>query len=125
VIEFKKRCNTTLTIENQLLLPQLVPKEEFHLIQIIRESLINCAQHANATKATLTLSQQNDGTITVKVIDNGVGISEYPTKPNHYGLTILQERAQKLAGNIDISLNNFDGTTVGLIFKPIFFKKTI
>jgi len=122
-IEFKNRCAASLKIDNQLMLAQLEPKEEFHLIQIIRESLLNCAQHANAANTILALTQQKGGTITVKVIDDGIGISENPIKSNHFGLIILQERAQKLGGNIDIKLNSLGGTSVKLTFKPNFHIK--
>jgi len=52
------------------------------------------------------------------VDDNGIGSSFDESKPHHYGLAIMTERAHCLGGNIEITPRRLGGMRVRLQFRP-------
>jgi len=52
----------------------LTPNEEVHCLQIIREALSNVVKHAEADRCWLSLTQDSNGTIHVRIEDDGIGI---------------------------------------------------
>ena len=115
-------ANSGVQIENDYQLDHcpLTPNEEVHCLQIIREALSNVVKHAEASHCWLSLTQDNIGTIHVKIEDDGVGISPEVQRAGHYGLIILRERANSLNGNISIGLRPGGGTSVHLRFPPAY-----
>ncbi len=82
------------------------------LVAIVREGLSNIARHAKASEASVELSVDH-GLLTLRVIDNGVGIS--PTARAGDGLANLRKRAEARAGTMDIGAPaNGRGTEVEL-----------
>ena len=58
------------------------------------------------------------------ISDNGVGIPQDPTKLNHYGLAIMQERSRNLGGEISITPGSEGGTLVSFSFEPEYVKSS-
>jgi signal transduction histidine kinase len=79
------------------------------VIQIVRELFANIARHANATEVSLTCAL-GDGTVVVRVDDNGVGFDPDSAVRGH-GLNNIQERAKRLEGRIDVSSRQPTGTS--------------
>ena len=52
------------------------------------------------------------------VQDDGKGFSEATAEPQHYGLSIMRERATSLGGELTISAQADAGTRVCLSFTP-------
>jgi signal transduction histidine kinase len=71
-----------------------------HLTATIREAVTNIERHANATKATISLSAR-DGHCQLRVIDDGRGFSG-EGREGGLGLTNLRRRAEKLNGQFEI-----------------------
>ncbi len=92
------------------------PNEHIHILQIIREAVLNSIKHANSTKIKVDCCINKNGTIEVSISDDGDGIPADPTKANHYGLNIMDERASKLGAKLRISNNVDKGTLVLLTF---------
>jgi two-component system nitrate/nitrite sensor histidine kinase NarQ len=69
-----------------------------HLLQIVREAVLNAIKHAQASEITVSCVTAADGTHSVSIRDNGIGIGEASEPPGHYGLNIMRERAQRLGG---------------------------
>jgi len=69
------------------------------LVAIVREGLSNIARHANASEASVELAVA-DGLLTLRVVDNGVGIS--PTARAGDGLANLRQRAEAREGTMQI-----------------------
>jgi len=115
-------ANSGLHIENDFRLDHcpLTPNEEVHCLQIIREALSNVVKHAEADHCWLKLTQDEIGTIHVKIEDDGIGISAEEQRAGHYGLIILRERANSLNGSISIGLRPGGGTSVHLRFPPAY-----
>jgi two-component system nitrate/nitrite sensor histidine kinase NarQ len=60
---------------------------------------------------------QVDGDVVVVVEDNGVGFEEHDAKLNHYGLSIMQERAARLNGDLTVNSSLNSGCRITLKFK--------
>ncbi|ATE61789.1 histidine kinase [Thauera sinica] len=95
----------------------LSPNQEVHVLQIVREALSNMVRHANARRASVSLSCGPGGEVGVVIEDDGVGLGGSPADPwQHHGLAIMRERARGLGGTLEISPRPGGGTRVGLRF---------
>jgi len=118
ISEYSNRSNLSITLDNRLQECRLTVNEEFHLLHVIREALSNIVRHSGADKVTISLVLQSTGDVIVMVDDNGVGSAFDETKPHHYGLAIMTERAHCLGGTIEITPRRLGGTRVRLLFRP-------
>jgi len=119
VVEFNERSETLIECDNQITYCDLSPNEEIHILQLIREALSNIVQHANASRAKLTLQYDSSGNIQVCIEDDGVGLVAEKSQTHHYGLSIMKERAKTLDGNFEIKNNPQGGVTILLKFSPV------
>lgn len=94
------------------------PQEEIHLLQIAREATQNAFYHSQGNRIETTLLEDEAGQVKLTVRDNGVGIAPDPSKLNHYGLAIMQERSSSLGGTIKVSQAPLGGTVVAFSFEP-------
>ncbi|GAM68533.1 nitrate/nitrite sensor protein [Vibrio sp. JCM 19236] len=117
VLMEKLQTNTSarIEIENHLSSLQLQAQQQVHLLQIIREAVNNAIKHADAEEIRINCIQDADF-IEVSVTDNGVGFDTSHEKAEHYGLGIMQERAQYLKGELSISSEPGKGTQVRVVF---------
>jgi len=118
ISEFSNRSNLSITLDNRLQECRLTVNEEFHLLHVIREALSNIVRHSGADQVTISLVLQSTGDVVVTVDDNGIGSAFAESKPHHYGLAIMTERAHCLGGSIDITPRRIGGTRVRLQFRP-------
>ncbi len=116
VEEFSKKGNFPITFENRMANCSLSPNAEIHLIQIIREALSNVIWHANATHAMLSIECDKHGRVMLLIEDDGTGLVEQHDMMQHYGLPIMQERAEWLGGLLEIDDSGGRGTRVRLTF---------
>ncbi|MEQ3657789.1 MAG: histidine kinase [Glaciecola sp.] len=94
------------------------PQEEIHLLQIAREATQNAFYHSKGDKIEISLTSEKDSSVMLKVKDNGIGIPGDPSKLNHYGLAIMQERSRSLDGELTVKVRESGGTEVHFVFKP-------
>ncbi len=99
--------------EPQVALPDSV---QATLLRICQEAAANIVKHARATKARLSLSQ-DDGTITLHIEDNGVG---FESGWNHagFGLRIMRERAEDVGAQLRVSSGRGQGTQLEVRVRP-------
>ena len=116
--EFGRRCNLQIDCHNQLSPTLLSANEEIHVLRIIREALANIEKHAGASNVTINATVTEHGVVAVQITDNGVGIGDAKSPENHYGLIIMEDRAQSLDGVITIRNRDQGGTEVLLTFVP-------
>ena len=117
--EFADRAHIDIALDYGLGNCPLTPNEEIHVLQIVREALANVDHHARARRAEVRLRPEDDGTIRVTVTDDGVGIDDTGIgRQHHYGLRIMEERAQGLNGRIELRRGETGGTTMELRFQP-------
>lgn len=120
VDEFSKHSGLQIHFDYQLEHAPLRPNEEVHCLQIVREALSNVVKHAQAANCWLSFDQDRQGTIHVRIEDDGVGIASLESPAGHHGLTILRERANSLNGTIQIGPREDGGTRVYLRFPPAY-----
>ena len=81
----------------------------------MQESLTNIARYSKATQVSLRLNKNND-TISFRISDNGIGISEYELNSRKsFGLIGMKERAASLGGTLDVYRGKDTGTVVDLV----------
>ncbi len=118
VREFADRSDVKIELHDRLYSAQLTANEEIHTLQLVREAIGNVVKHAQATHALITLDSDDDGYVKVVIEDDGQGIPPAPKRRQHYGLAIMEERAQILGGSVSITPKPEGGTRVELDFLP-------
>lgn len=113
--EFEQRLGYRIGFDFQLSGRLVSAHQTIHVVQIVREALSNILQHANASEARV-VCRSEDQMIYIRVEDNGEGIPEHPEKNNHYGLSIMRERAATLHGTCRITSREQGGTLVLISF---------
>ena len=106
-----------LTLDCRLPTLALDAQMQVHLLQIIREAVLNAMKHANASEIAVSCVTAPDGDHTVYIRDNGVGIGEPSEPAGHYGLNIMRERAERLGGTLSFSQPSGGGTLVSISFR--------
>ena len=117
-----QRIPAELTVTGRVL--PLHPEVEVALLRAAQESLANVAKHAEASRVGLTLSYMGD-IVTLDVRDDGRGFdpaapaapasgstSVEPGTDGGYGLGVMRQRLQRLAGSLEIESEPGLGTAV-------------
>ena len=100
----------------QLILPS---DTEMQVLRIIQESLRNIYKHSDANTVRVLLSKSGANHYQVLIEDDGIGFSEQPSNGRageHIGLKIMQERARRFGGKLEIESEVGEGTRVTLDF---------
>lgn len=96
-------------------LPQISDEARAMLFRTARELLINCAKHAGAGRAQLTLEALDDRVI-LTVADQGSGFDPQATEQGSsgggFGLFSIRERVELLNGTCTIASSPGSGTVV-------------
>jgi signal transduction histidine kinase len=112
VNNYKERHQIACLFENDISSFELNSQQSVALYRILQESLTNIAKHAKATKVRIKLDIEEDKLI-MKVTDNGIGFkTSQRNKPNSYGLLGMKERVYLLDGELQISSQPGEGTTI-------------
>ncbi|WP_230350478.1 nitrate/nitrite two-component system sensor histidine kinase NarQ [Lelliottia sp. WAP21] len=113
----QSQTSAALHLDCRLSSLALDAQKQVHLLQIVREAVLNAIKHAQATEIIVSCVTAPDGEHTVSVRDNGVGIGDASEPPGHYGLNIMRERAGRLGGTLAFSQPQNGGTQVSLRFR--------
>jgi two-component system NarL family sensor kinase len=89
----------------------LTKEEEREILNIVREALSNCARHANATRAVVSI-RMREARIRVSIHDDGIGFSTVAGRPRGYGLANMEARAKRLGGALRVQSKTGEGTQV-------------
>lgn len=119
VREFAERGNLKIDLRCEPLAFSLSSNEQINVLQIVREALSNCVRHAKARYAHVSL-HQDAGHVTVSIEDDGIGIDNDFDSSQHHGLSIMQERASSLNGELRLNSEAGKGTRIQLQFSPEF-----
>ncbi len=99
--------------------PILLPREkEIQMYRIAQEALSNIRKHAQANMVRILMRSDGKGHVHMMIEDDGVGIRfrEMDDFSEHFGMKIMQERANKLGGTLRIESEPDEGTRVILDF---------
>lgn len=112
VNNFRERHQIICIFENTVTKLELNSQQSVALYRILQESLTNIAKHAMASRVDIHLDVHADRLI-MRVKDNGNGFKLLQkNKPNSYGLLGMKERVYLLDGNLHISSQPGEGTTI-------------
>lgn len=79
---------------------------------IAREAVANLERHANAASAQIELCREESGW-RLSIADDGIGIAPGElTRPGHFGVRGMRERAEALGGSLSVLRGTAGGTTV-------------
>lgn len=118
VAEFTDKLGFPVELKSGLSDIVLSGNEEMHVIRIIREALSNIEHHAQARQASVDISVAAEHAVTVRIRDNGKGFDPTHTPVNHFGVSIMNDRALILEGRLEVDTAPGAGTAVILTFLP-------
>lgn len=102
----------SVTVEGQV--RSLIPNVHEELLRIAQEAIRNAVQHADAAQIQVALQYGRDLQLSIR--DNGVGlppdIVAAVSRPGHFGLIGMRERAERIGGKFTIASRPGDGTEV-------------
>ncbi|OUS68397.1 sensor histidine kinase [Paenibacillus sp. MY03] len=98
---------------------QLSEAKEHQLFLIVQEAMANVVKHAKANNCTLTLSD-TERQVVMMLSDDGAGFKADEVRRGSYGLSTMQERAQKLGGAAEIISKLGSGTRVRVTIPKIY-----
>jgi signal transduction histidine kinase len=108
------RANLALDLSIADKMPVLSPDVEQCIYRVAQEAVTNVVNHANAKNLTVKL-EFAEGKLTLVVHDDGVGFDiEKVNKSSQFGLIGMQERAQLIGGELNVTSKPGHGTTVQL-----------
>lgn len=112
--EFRQRAGIPLQVQYEVSELGLTSEQEVQVFHIVQEALANVGRHAQAKQAWLTLSHRGSH-LDVRVEDDGRGVAALQADGRaHFGLDIMNERAQRLGGVVEIGPRDGGGTRVRL-----------
>lgn len=109
-------------------LKDLSRESELEVIRIVQESLTNVRKHSQASTVRILMYASEEGRCSILVEDDGVGLPDPLPEPNpttgeHIGLRIMQERAERIGGEIHFESEPGEGTLIQLNFDAPLVKK--
>ena len=117
LIELKRRTTAVpidLTIDA---LPRFGDSVEREIVAIAQEALTNAVKHSQAAKITVRASTVESIGLRLSVADDGCGIASDPPSSG-FGMTIMQERAERIGASLTVVTAPRNGTEVVLAWHP-------
>jgi signal transduction histidine kinase len=91
---------------------ELDPERTDDVLRIVQEAVSNALRHARAAEVTVSLKAAA-GELTLSVEDDGIGPGGRSIRPGHgVGLRSMQERADRLGGELEVQQKQGGGTLV-------------
>lgn len=102
-------------------IPVVLPRQESEqALRVVREALLNAQHHSQADSITLALEETGEE-LSLLVEDRGVGFevgAEVDDGRAHFGIKIMQARAARLGGRLEIRSSPGAGSQVRLTWTP-------
>ncbi|MFP2506860.1 nitrate/nitrite two-component system sensor histidine kinase NarQ [Buttiauxella gaviniae] len=117
IAPLRNQTEAVITMDCHIPTQALDASQQVHLLQIIREGVLNAIKHAQAQKISVSCNTSPNGIHTVSILDDGSGIASLTEPEGHYGLNIMHERAARLGGELAISRPAEGGTLITMTFR--------
>jgi two-component system nitrate/nitrite sensor histidine kinase NarX len=104
----RTNIHVALTITGEDILASEV---QVTVYRICQEGLNNIARHAAASRVKVKL-QYTAGKVDMRIQDNGRGFDANLSSPGHYGLSMMNERAQAIGAKLEIISQPGKGTEI-------------
>ncbi len=122
---FFERNGITLELRNSVQNLSLSDEQEVQVFHIVQEALANIAKHSMARHAVLAIDK-TPARLEFVIEDDGLGLgapsvativttAKGSAPATHFGLEIMQGRARRLGGSLEVGLNQGGGTRVRLL----------
>lgn len=98
-------------------LPRVGDGVEREIVAIAQEALTNAMRHSRAQRITIRASSVQSVGLRVSVADDGRGIAREPSASG-FGMTSMQERAERIGASLTIVTAPRNGTEVVLAWDP-------
>ena len=98
-------------------LPRLGDGVEREIVAIAQEALTNAVRHSQARRIVIRASSSQSVGVRLSVADDGRGIAREPSSDG-FGLTSMQERAERIGASLTIVTAPRNGTEVVLAWQP-------
>ncbi|MDX2504649.1 MAG: histidine kinase [Gammaproteobacteria bacterium] len=118
ISSFKSNCDISVFFQNEWSC-DISSEQEFQIIRIVQEALANVRKHSQARTVRILARNSKNGNCEVLIEDDGIGM-ENPSLTNslgeHIGLSVMEERARRIAGHVSIEAETGEGTQILLTF---------
>ncbi len=112
--ESAAQAHLTLSLSIPLKMPTMSPDIEQCIYRTAQEAITNAVNHAGAKNLSVNIDAVR-GKIILGVIDDGIGFEVSDAGGgDHFGLSVMRERAQVNGGKLDIISRPGEGTVVRL-----------
>lgn len=122
---FFGRTGISLVIRNAVPHLHLTDEQEVQVFHIVQEALANIAKHSMARHAVIAIRKTAEG-LEFVIEDDGLGLAAPSVSTivttakglsasTHFGLEIMQSRARRLGGGLEVGENTGGGTRVRLL----------
>jgi signal transduction histidine kinase len=98
-------------------LPRLGDSVEREIVAIAQEALTNAVRHSRAGRITIRAATVESVGLRLSVADDGRGIPREPS-PGGFGMTSMQERADRIGASLTIVTAPRSGTEIVLAWEP-------
>jgi signal transduction histidine kinase len=98
-------------------LPRFGDGVEREIVAIAQEALTNAVRHSRARRITIRASTVQAVGLRLSVVDDGRGIAREPSRSG-FGMTSMQERADRIGASLTIVTAPRNGTEVVLAWDP-------
>jgi two-component system nitrate/nitrite sensor histidine kinase NarX len=115
VERFKKESDIAVFFQTDCSQVKLPPLVEVQVLHIIQESLANIRKHSKAENVRILIRCDEEDRYHVLIEDDGIGIESttmHGQPGEHVGLSIMQERARRIGGELIIESEPGEGTRV-------------
>jgi signal transduction histidine kinase len=115
VDEFRHNTMIDIELAGAGLEPEPTAEVTAHLLGIVNEALSNVARHAAASRAWVDASSGPDGSVVLRVRDNGRGFDASIGAPlGHQGLANMRSRAAGIGAILEVASDPGSGTTISI-----------
>jgi signal transduction histidine kinase len=97
----------------------LRPDVEEHLYRLVLEALHNAIKHAECTRIDVSLEATDDGSLEVRVADDGRGFDPAAARPGHLGMSTMRDRADAAGAHLEVSSAPGQGTRIRVHVPPV------
>ena len=124
VSRFRLTSSIEAVLQNHWPAVNLPVEYERQVLRIVQEGLANVRKHSGADMVRILLNQAHDAR-RVLIEDDGIGMSLTPSEiDNHFGLSIMQERAGSIGATLQLESEPGDGTRI-ILTLPIMQDKAL
>ena len=118
VTRFRKETRISTYFQNQWGEVDLDEEQEVHVLRIVTEALSNIRKHSGADNVRVLLTHSGNR-YRVLIEDDGEGFESgesAETLDDHFGMSIMQERAANIGGELRVESEAGEGTRILLDF---------